>query len=364
MDTFTQILRGAIEAGASDVHIKSEGAVIFRIQRELCPVDAPAPTDSWIKSIVAEIVPPHLRARLEAEREIDFAFAVPGVGRFRVNIYQQRGRFCLALRVVRMEIRSFEELHLPPVVRRIAESARGIILIAGAPGSGKSTTLAAFVDHINKRSRKHIVTLEDPIEYFFEDQHSIIEQREVGLDTLTFAAGLHNVLRQDPDVLVIGEMRGLDAVTTAVSSANVGTLVLSTLHTSDAARSIQRILDFYPAEDRDHARLQLATTLGAVLCQKLVQTKQGAVIPAVEVLLNTSGVAKIIESNKLEQLNAAIELGSGDGMQTFTQALLDLMKQGKITQAEALAHAPNADAMKMRLQGVVLTDNRRIINAR
>jgi twitching motility protein PilT len=364
MDTFTQILRGAIAAGASDVHIKADGPVIFRIQRELCPVDAAAPTESWIKSIVAEIVPPHLRERLEQEREIDFAFPLPGVGRFRVNIYQQRGRFGLALRVVRMDIRTFEELHLPPIVRRIAESPRGIILIAGAPGSGKSTTLAALVDHVNQRSRKHIVTLEDPIEYFFEDKHSIIEQREVGLDTLTFASGLHNVLRQDPDVLVIGEMRGLDAVTTALSSANVGTLVVSTLHTSDAARSIQRILDFYPAEDRDHARVQLASTLGAVLCQKLVRTKKGTVIPAVEVLLNTSGVAKIIESNKLEQLNAAIELGSGDGMQTFTQALLNLIKEGKITQAEALAHAPNADTMKMQLQGVVLTDNRRIISAR
>jgi twitching motility protein PilT len=364
MDTFAQILRGAIAAGASDVHIKADRPVIFRIQRDLCPVDSPAPTESWIKSIIGEIVPPHLRERLDAEREIDFAFPLAGVGRFRVNIYQQRGRFGLALRVVRMEIRTFDELHLPPIVRRIAESPRGIILIAGAPGSGKSTTLAALIDHVNRRSRKHIVTLEDPIEYFFEDHLAIIEQREVGLDTPTFASGLHNVLRQDPDVLVIGEMRGLDAVMTAVSSANVGTLVVSTLHTSDAARSIQRILDFYPAEEREHARQQLATTLGAVLCQKLVRTKQGTIIPAVEVLINTSGVAKLIESNKLDQLNAAIELGSGDGMQTFTQSLLDLLKDGKITQAEALASAPNADTMKMRLQGVVLTDHRRILGAR
>lgn len=164
MDTFAQILRGAIAAGASDVHLKAEGPVIFRIQRELCPVDAPAPTESWIKSIVAEIVPPHQRARLEAEREIDFAYALTGVGRFRVNVYQQRGRFGMALRVVRTDIRSFEQLHLPPIVRRIAEAPRGIILLAGAPGSGKSTTLAALLDHINQRSRKHIVTLEDPIE--------------------------------------------------------------------------------------------------------------------------------------------------------------------------------------------------------
>lgn len=364
MDNFVQILRGAVAAGASDVHIKADGPVIFRIQRELCPVDAPAPTDSWIKSIISEIVPPHLRVRLEAEREIDFAYSLNGVGRFRVNIYQQRGRLGMALRVVRMEVRNFDELHLPPIVKRIAEAPRGIILIAGAPGSGKSTTLAAVIDHVNRRARKHIVTLEDPIEYFFEDHLSVIEQREVGLDTVTFATGLHNVLRQDPDVLVIGEMRGLDAVMTAVSSANVGTLVVTTLHTSDAARSIQRILDFYPPEDREYARFQLATTLGAVICQKLVRTKSGVIVPAVEVLVNTTGVTKLIEANRLDQLNAAIELGAGDGMQTFTQALLDLMKQGKITQAEALAHAPNADAMKMQLQGVVLTDNRRIIGSR
>jgi twitching motility protein PilT len=217
---------------------------------------------------------------------------------------------------------------------------------------------------VNTRVRKHIVTLEDPIEYFFEDKLSIIEQREVGLDTATFATGLHNVLRQDPDVLVIGEMRGLDAVSTAVSAANVGTFVLSTLHTGDAARSIQRILDFYSAEDRDHARQQIASTLGAVICQKLVKTTDGGVIPALEVLINTSGVANLIESNRLDQLNATIELGSGEGMQTFSQALHDLVRSGEITQAEALAHAPSPDAFKMRLQGVVLADARRIISAR
>ena len=364
MDTFEQILRGAVEAGASDIHIKPDAPVMFRIRRELVPVDLTAPNEEWVTKVVQNVAPPHLRKKLETDREVDFAYELGGVGRFRMNIYQQRGRLVMALRVVRMKIRGFDELHLPPSVKRVADAPRGIIIIAGAPGSGKSTTLAALIDHINRQTRKHIVTLEDPIEYYFEDRLSVIEQREVGLDTATFATGLHNVLRQDPDVLVIGEMRGLDAVQTAVSAANVGTLVITTLHTNDAPRSIQRILDFFPAEDRDHARQQLSTTLGAVICQKLVRAKTGVVIPAVEVLINTSGVSRIIEGNRLDQLSGAIELGTGDGMQTFHQALHDLVKGGQISQEEALANAPNPDALKMRLQGVVLTDNRRILSAR
>jgi len=364
MDTFAQILRGAVAAGASDIHLKAGAPVVFRIQKELCPVEAPLPTDEWIETIIKTIAPPHLLQRLEAEREVDFAYHPEGMGRFRINVFQQRGHFVIALRVVRMQIRDFQELHLPPIVQKIAESSRGIVLITGAPGSGKSSTLAAILEHVNQRSRKHIVTLEDPIEYFFEDKLAIIEQREVGLDTATFATGLHNVLRQDPDVLVIGEMRGLDAVTTAVSAANVGTLVLTTLHTGDAARSIQRILDFYHSDEREHARQQLASTLGAVICQKLIRDTTGKVVPAVEILINNSGVAKLIESNRLDQLNATIELGSGEGMQTFDQALHDLVKSGQITPAEAMANAPSPDAFKMRLQGVVLADARRIINAR
>ena len=217
---------------------------------------------------------------------------------------------------------------------------------------------------MNERVRRHIVTLEDPIEYFFEDKLSIIEQREVGLDTASFATGLHNVLRQDPDVLAVGRDVGLDAVSTAVSAANVGTLVFTTLHTGDAARSVQRILDFYGSEEREYARQQLASTLGAVICQKLVRTTTGGVVPALEVLINTSGVAKIIESNRLDQLSATIELGSGEGMQTFDQALHDLVRSGEISQAEALASAPSPESFKMRLQGVVLADARRIINSR
>jgi len=364
METFAQILREAVAAGASDVHLKPGAPVVFRIQREICPVEAPTPTDEWLGRIINAIAPAHLQQRLQADREVDFAYHPQGIGRFRVNVYQQRGRFVMALRVVRMKIPNFDELHLPPIVQKIAESSRGIVLLAGAPGSGKSSTLAAILQHVNERARRHIVTLEDPIEYFFEDKLSIIEQREVGLDTTSFATGLHNVLRQDPDVLVIGEMRGLDAVSTAVSAANVGTLVFTTLHTGDAARSVQRILDFFGPEDRDYARQQIASTLGAVVCQKLVRTVNGGVVPALEVLINNSGVTKLIESNRLDQLTATIELGGGEGMQTFDQSLHELVRSGQISQAEALASAPSPESFKMRLQGVVLADARRIIHSR
>jgi twitching motility protein PilT len=363
METFRQILRAASDSGASDIHLKVGAPVMFRIQRNLVPVEAPLPTVTWITSILQQVVPETFRERLEKERELDLAIEVEGEGRFRANIYQQRGSYVLALRVVKSQVRGFNELHLPDIVRRIAEGPRGIVIISGAPGAGKSTTLAAMIQHMNKTLRRHIITLEDPIEYLFEDEMSVIEQREVGLDTASFTSGLRHVLRQDPDVLMIGEMRDAQSVTAAVSAANVGTLVLSTLHTGDAAGAIQRILEFFPSTERDHARRQLAATLSAVICQKLVRSK-GQVIPVLEILVNTASVAKLLENDRLEKLPAAIELGAGDGMQSFDQTLLKLVEAGVITQPEAFAHAPNPEALKMKLQGVVLTETSRILKAR
>ncbi|RYG99663.1 PilT/PilU family type 4a pilus ATPase [archaeon] len=363
METFRQILKAAADSGASDVHLKVGGPVMFRIRRDLVPVEAPIPTATWISSVLQQVVPGPLLQQLEKQKELDLAIEVEGAGRVRANIYQQRGNYVLALRLVKSQIRNFDELHLPDVVRRIAETPRGIVIICGTPGAGKSTTLAAMIHHLNKTVRRHIVTLEDPIEYLFEDQLSVIEQREIGLDTATFATGLHHVLRQDPDVLMIGEMRDAQSVMAAVSAANVGTLVISTLHTADASRAIQRILEFFPSAERDYARRQLAVTLHAVICQKLVRSKD-QVIPALEILVNTASVSKLLETDHLEKLPAAIELGTGDGMQTFEQALLRLIESGAITQAEAFTQAPNPEALKMKLQGVILTDSRRILKSR
>lgn len=364
METFLTILRGASESGASDIHIKPGSPIVFRMAGALAPVEAPAPSEEWLAAVLREIVPAALQARLAEEHEVDFAYAPEGLGRFRVNVFQQRGSLVMAMRLVKAAVRDFGALNLPPVVRKIAEAARGIVLITGATGSGKSTTLAAMIEHINRTARKHILTLEDPIEYLFTDRQSVIEQREVGIDTASFATGLRNVLRQDPDVLVIGEMRDAASVAAAISAANIGHLVLSTLHTSDAAKSVQRVLEFFDAADRDQARRQLATTLHAVVCQRLVQSPTAGTIPAVEVMINNAAVTKLIHGDTLDKLPAAIELGGGEGMQTFEMALYDLVKAGRIPQAEALAHAPNPEALKMRFQGVVLSENRRILGSR
>jgi twitching motility protein PilT len=364
MEILNRILEGAIAAGASDVHLKQDAPVIFRLRGELVPVEAPLPTLEWMTSVLGQMVPPHLQARLAEEREVDFAYTAPGLGRFRANVFQQRGGLVMALRLVKGMARTFEELRLPATVRRIAEAPHGIVLVTGATGSGKSTTLAAMIEHINLTARKHIITLEDPIEYLFEDKQSVIEQREVGLDTASFQSGLKNVLRQDPDVIMIGEMRDSASVAAAISAANIGHLVIATLHTVDAGKSVQRILEFFPGADREPTRQQLANTLHSVICQKLVHTPTGETIPAVEILLNNATVMKLIHGGQLEKLSGAMELGAGDGMQTFDQALYGLAQNGTITQEEALANSPTPEALKMRFQGVVLNETRRILNAR
>src|SRR5437867_10600347 len=272
MELFYRILQTAVEGGASDIHLKIGTPVVFRINRQLVAIEAPHPTAEWIDSVIAQIVPKHARKRMEEEREIDFSYFAPGVGRFRTNLFQQRGQYCLAMRFVKTQVPSFEELGLLPVLKQIAESPRGIVLLSGSTGCGKSTTLAAMVEHINAHSKKHIITMEDPIEYVFEDNQSVIEQREVGLDTLSFDHALRHVLRQDPDIIMIGEMRDAMSFQAAMSAADTGHLVLSTLHTTNSAQSVNRILDFFKADEREQIRRQLSGTLQAVICQRMVST--------------------------------------------------------------------------------------------
>ena len=251
MENFNRILQTAVEGGASDVHIKTGTPVVFRINRQLIAIECPYPTQEWMNKILEAVVPPHAKKRLDEEREVDFSYYLPNIGRFRTNVFQQRGQFCLAMRYVKVQVPSFEELGLLPVVRQIAESHRGIVMAAGSTGCGKSTTLAAMIEHINANFKRHIITMEDPIEYVFEDNQSVVEQREVGLDTLSFHAALRHVLRQDPDVIMIGEMRDAISFQAAISSADTGHLVLTTLHTTNASQSITRVMDFFKAEDRN-----------------------------------------------------------------------------------------------------------------
>ena len=362
MELFHKILKTAVAGGASDVHIKIGTPVVFRLNRELLAIECPNPTQEWMSNVVEHITPAQLKSRLEQEREIDFSYFVPGIGRFRANLFQQRGHWCLAMRYVKTIVPSFDELGLLEEIRRIAESPRGIVLVAGTTGSGKSTTLAAMVEHINANFKKHIITLEDPIEYVFEDNQCVVEQREVGLDTISFAHALKHVLRQDPDVIMIGEIRDSTSFMAAMSAADTGHLVLSTVHTTNASQSVSRILDFFKAEEREQIRRQLANTLQAVICQRMVTMLGGSMTPALEIMINTPTVKKLIEENRLDKLAAAIETGTDDGMLSFNQALYNLVKQGKISEPEALSKATNPQALDMNFKGIFLDEGRRILN--
>jgi twitching motility protein PilT len=361
MEMFHKILKTAVDGSASDVHLKIGTPVVFRIHRQLIAIECPFPTQDWMNKVVEQMVPAHLKKKIEQEREADFSYFVPGIGRFRTNLFQQRGQWCLAMRYVKTNVPSFEELGLLESIRRIAESPRGIVLVAGSTGCGKSTTLAAMIEHINASFKKHIITLEDPIEYVFEDNQSIVEQREVGLDTLSFHHALKHVLRQDPDIIMIGEMRDSISFTAAMSAADTGHLVISTLHTTNAAQSISRVLDFFKADEREQIRRQLAGTLQAVICQRMVATIDNTMTPAVEVMINTATVKKLIEENRLDKLPAAIETGTDDGMINFNQALFNLVKAGKVSEKEALSKATNPQALEMNFKGIFLDEGRRIL---
>jgi len=362
VELFQRILKTAVEGGASDVHLKIGTPVIFRINRELVAIDCPFPTADWMNKIVDAITPEHLMKRLKEEREIDFSYYVPNIGRFRTNLFQQRSQWCLAMRFVKTLVPSFEELGLLEQIKKVAESPRGIVLLAGSTGCGKSTTLAAMVEHINNNFKKHIITLEDPVEYAFEDNQSVIEQREIGLDTVSFHHALKHVLRQDPDIIMIGEMRDDISFAASMSAADTGHLVLSTLHTTTAAQSITRILDFFKAEEREQIRRQLSGALRGVVCQRMVNTVDNKLTPALEIMLNTPLVRKLIEENRLDKLPAAIETGTDDGMLTFNQSLFNLVKAGRVTEKEALAKASNPQALEMNFKGIFLDEGRRIIS--
>jgi len=361
IELFRQILKTTVDRAASDVHIKIGTPVVYRVNRQLLAGDCPFPTAEAMAAWVEQVVPAHLQKRLEAEREVDFSYFVPGIGRFRTNVFQQRGEFCFAMRYVKTRVPGFEELGLPEMLKQIAEAPRGIAVVAGATGCGKSTTLAAMIEHINANFKKHIITMEDPIEYVFEDNQSVIEQREVALDTVSYHHALKHVLRQDPDVIMIGEMRDVVSIESAMAACDTGHLVLTTLHTTNAPQSVIRILDFFKADEREQVRRQLAGTLEAIIVQRMVNTATGGMTPALEILINTATVRKLIEENRLEKLGAAIETGVEDGMMNFNQSLLQLVKSGKVTEKEALAKASNPQALEMNLRGIFLDDGRRIL---
>jgi twitching motility protein PilT len=354
MSDVAQILIDAVQRGASDILIKAGNSPLARIDGKLGPLypDAenlmPPDTDRMAR----ELMPEFRIKEFENEQEADFAYAVPGLGRFRVNAFKQRGSTSMVLRTIPIEAPTFDQLNLPDVVRELAEEERGIVLVTGTTGSGKSTTLAAMVRHINATMAKHIVTVEDPIEYLYRDECSGINQREVGADTASFKRALRRVLRQDPDVILIGEMRDEETVQTALSAAETGHLVFSTLHTADAGETVNRILEFYEPHEQTQARSMLASVLKGVISQRLVPTSDGEGRTAiVEVLRSTGRVADTIKDGDVSELPDIISEGSFYGMQSFDQALYAAVKAGKVTMDTALSYATRPHDFKLLVQG-------------
>jgi twitching motility protein PilT len=350
------ILRGAVQLGASDVLLKAGVPPGLRVHGDLVPMPDALPLEADAVQRAADLLlDDYHRRRFAAELQADLAYETAELGRFRVNIFRQRGDISVVIRIIPAHIRSVADLNLPAVVERIAGERRGLVLVTGTTGSGKSTTLAAMIDHINQTRRAHIITIEDPIEYTHADRLSIVNQREVGFDTTTFGAALKAALRQNPDVILVGEMRDLETIETAILAAETGHLVMSTLHTLDAPETITRTISAFPEHQRDQARLILASVLRGIISQRLIPRADGVgMVPAVEVLVSTGRVREYIsEKERLRDLRDVIAQGhTAYGMQTFDQSLMSLLHNELITREEALLNASNPADFELKLRGI------------
>jgi twitching motility protein PilT len=351
-----EILQVALRGGASDIHLKAGLPPMFRVDGNLVPLkDARRLPPEEISRMAFGIMNDYQKEKFKAQNELDLAYGVPGLGRFRVNVFQQRGTIGAVLRVIPFKISTIEQLLLPKVLEKIAAEQRGLILVTGTTGSGKSTTLAAMVDHINTNETCHIMTIEDPIEFLVRDKRSIVNQREVGVDTMSFGQALKSALRQDPDVILVGEMRDSETIETALTAAETGHLVLSTLHTLDATETISRIISAFPPHQQKQVRLQLGSVLRAVVSQRLVPRADGkGRVAAVEVLVANSRVREMVEDkDRTKEISTAIAQSyTTYGMQTFDQSLMLLFRQNVITYEEALRQSTNPDDFALRASGI------------
>jgi twitching motility protein PilT len=350
------LLRIAIGEGASDLHLKAGTLPFIRVAGELKPITDMMPlTPEDSLDMAFSMMSNRQKKRFKESSEVDIAYSIPQLGRFRVNVFQQRGTVAMVLRVIPDTMRSFTDLSLPPVIERISDEERGLILVTGTTGSGKSTTLAAIIDRINATRSGHIVTIEDPIEFIHRDRRAYISQREVDVDTHSFGDALRAALRQDPDVILVGEMRDHETISTALTAAETGHLVLSTLHTLDATETIIRIVSTYPPHQQKSVRIQLAGILKAVISMRLVRDVAGTGrVPAVEVMVATGLIRDyIVNEEKTSQITNAIAAGTSQyGMQTFDQSLFNLFQSGLITQKEALRNATNPNEIRLRMAGI------------
>ncbi len=359
--TLNDILGLALKANTSDIHLKAGLPPVFRIDGNLRPLPkAPRLTAESVSDMCYGIMNEKQQQTFAEKSEVDLAYGVPGLGRFRVNVFSQRNSVSAVFRAIPYKIATLDELLMPEVLKKVAEEARGLVLVTGATGSGKSTTLAAMIDYINSTRTAHVVTIEDPIEYLHRDRKCIINQREVGFDTSGFAPALKSSLRQDPDIILVGEMRDVETTETALAAAETGHLVLSTLHTIDAPETITRIVSMFPPHQQRHIRLQLSGVLKGVISQRLIPRSEGkGRVAAVEVMVSTARVRDLIDDqDKTIHLKDAIAQGyTTYGMQTFDQALMSLVKQNVISFEEAVRQSSNPDDFKLKFSGIDSTSD-------
>jgi twitching motility protein PilT len=355
------ILRVAVKGNASDIHLKAGLPPMFRVDGALMPLKSGERLlPDYLERVFEHISTAGQRVHFEKHHEVDLAYSVPGLGRFRVNTFKQRGTIGIVFRVIPFGVKTIEQLNLPRVVERVSMEPRGLILVTGTTGSGKSTTLAAMIDHINSNKTCHLMTIEDPIEFLIRDKRSIVNQREIGVDSLSFASALRAALRQDPDVILVGEMRDLETIETALTAAETGHLVMSTLHTIDATETITRIVSVFPPHQQAQVRLQLASVIKGIISQRLVPRADAkGRVPATEILVSTARVRECIgEKDRTREIPDAIAKGfTTYGMQTFDQSLMALVKSGLVTYEVALRNVSNPDDFALRFKGVEATSD-------
>jgi len=346
-----ELLEDAVGKGASDIHISANLPPVFRIDGKLIRTNMEALTAENVETLVFPILNNEQRRKLEQEWELDLSYGIHGLGRFRVNVYKNNGTYAAAFRTINTQVPSFETLGLPPVVKKITERPRGLILVTGPTGSGKSTTLASMIDHINETRNEHILTIEDPVEFVHKSKKSVVHQRELGQDTRSFANALKSALREDPDIILVGEMRDLDTISLAITAAETGHLVMGTLHTSSASQTIDRIIDVFPQGQQQQIRIMLSNSLCAVFSQTLLPKlsengeKKGRVM-AQEIMVVNGAIANLIREGKTSQMYSAIQTGAQHGMQTLETALANLYKKGLISAEDALAKSSRPDELK------------------
>ena len=356
-----QMLVEMLSKGASDLHLRVGIKPTLRVDGVLSPINTPPLSKDDMSDILNQILTPDQQKRFIARNEMDLALSVAKLGRFRINLFKQRGTVGTAIRAVNTQVPTFEELNLPPVTQKIAEYRRGLVIVTGTTGSGKSTTLASMIEHINSTRKDNILTVEDPIEYIYRDKECIISQREVGGDTPSFGSALRHAFRQDPDTILIGEIRDADTMQTALTAADTGHFVLTTLHTMNSIETISRIISFFPPHQHNQIRLLLAGTLKAVVCQRLLgRADQPGQIPAVEVMIGTASIRECLMSQeKTMDIIDLIESGTIQyGMQSFDQSIMKLYRQGVISYEEAMVQATNPDDFDLRLKGITGASDR------